>query len=57
MDGKAAIRRVRGADQQPLALKRGSEGDNPFGPPRRTPGWQKALGIVPILFLVLGVVG
>ncbi len=40
-----------------LAIKRGNTGANRFGPPRPTAGWEKVLGIVYIVLMVVGVLG
>jgi uncharacterized membrane protein YhaH (DUF805 family) len=40
-----------------LAIKRGSPGANRFGPPRPTAGWEKVLGILYIVLMVVGVLG
>jgi uncharacterized membrane protein YhaH (DUF805 family) len=40
-----------------LAIKRGNPGANRFGPPRPTAGWEKVLGILYIVLMVVGVLG
>jgi uncharacterized membrane protein YhaH (DUF805 family) len=40
-----------------LLFKRGTDGPNRFGPPRPTAGWEKVLGIIYIVFLVLVLIG
>lgn len=40
-----------------LAIRRGNPGANRFGPPRPTAGWEKVLGILYIVLMVVGVVG
>ncbi len=40
-----------------LAIKRGTEGGNRFGPPRPTPSWEKVLGIIYIVLIVVGFIG
>lgn len=40
-----------------LAFKRGDETANRFGPPRPTPNWERVLGIIYIVLLVVGLVG
>lgn len=40
-----------------LAVKRGSADRNRFGPPRPTAGWEKVLGILYIVLMVVGVIG
>ncbi|HEY0721170.1 MAG TPA: DUF805 domain-containing protein [Gammaproteobacteria bacterium] len=40
-----------------LLLRRGTEGANRFAPPRITRGWEKGLGYLGIVFLILALVG
>jgi uncharacterized membrane protein YhaH (DUF805 family) len=40
-----------------LAIRRGSPSANRFGPPRPTAGWEKVLGILYIVLMVVGVIG
>jgi uncharacterized membrane protein YhaH (DUF805 family) len=40
-----------------LAFKRGTDDANRFGPPRPTPGWEKAFGIAYIVLMVIGLIG
>ena len=40
-----------------LLFKRGDESANRFGPPRPTPDWERVLGIIYIVLIVLGLVG
>lgn len=40
-----------------LILKPGTEGANRFGPPRETPGWEKVVGIIGVVFFGLAVIG
>ena len=39
-----------------LAFRRGDEGSNRFGPPRPTPNWERVLGIICIVLVVLGLI-
>jgi uncharacterized membrane protein YhaH (DUF805 family) len=40
-----------------LALKRGDAGPNRFGPPRPTPDWERVVGIIYIVLMVIGLLG
>ena len=40
-----------------IAFKRGDETTNRFGPPRPTPSWERVVGIIYIVLIVLGFVG
>lgn len=40
-----------------LVLKRGSEEANRFGPPRLTRGWERVVGFIGVVFIVLGIIG
>jgi len=40
-----------------LAFKRGDATANRFGPPRPTPSWERVVGVIFIVFMVLGLVG
>ena len=40
-----------------LAFKRGDAMANRFGPPRPTPSWERVVGIISIVFTVVGLVG
>jgi uncharacterized membrane protein YhaH (DUF805 family) len=37
-----------------LWLKPGDAGANAFGPPRETPGWEKVVGIIGVVLIVVG---
>ncbi len=40
-----------------LVFKRGDATANRFGPPRPTPSWERVVGIISIVFMVVGLVG
>lgn len=40
-----------------LAFKRGDAGPNRFGPPRPTPDWERVVGIIYIVLMVIGLLG
>lgn len=40
-----------------LLLRRGTEGRNDFGPQRLTRGWERSLGILGVVMLVIAVIG
>lgn len=40
-----------------LMLRRGTEGSNNYGPERITRGWEKVLGIIGIVFMVIALIG
>lgn len=40
-----------------VMIKKGTEGNNNYGPPRPTPQWEKVLGIIALILLALNLVG